>query len=1264
MKSLLGAVGWVALVLLAVPAGGAAQTTGEIIPGRYVVIFQKSVGSPDSVAQELSRKHKFRLRQVYRHAVRGMAIEVSGQGQERLLGNLRRDSRVRTIGNDRTLGAFAQMVPKGVNRINAEPGVGPNTGVGVRVAIVDTGLAFSHADLAANIDTSLSVTCVNGGGSCSPGGADDYNHGTFVGGIVAAVDNSLDVIGVGPQITLIAVKVLSSSGEGSFSDLTAAMDYLTGLNQSGTRVDVVNMSLGATCSTCTDNSTDATISAFHDAVRALVNSGTTVVVSSGNDGQNARTTVPASFDEVITVSAMVDSDGGPGGFGPPLCVLPWEPFCLEEAEDDSYASFANFGGDVDVTAPGVEETSLARTGGTSSGSGTSFASPHAAGVAALFIRDQIARGLGAPAPGAVQTALIQTGECHEGAGSVFAGTAGCQEVWPGDPDAIAEPLVRADNVINAGPPPVSDDVAVTSLSVRSPVARNSAESVAVGVANQGTQEETFTASLSDSLAATVSAPQSITLAAGTSTTLTFSWTPTINGSHLLTAAASTVPGESDTADNSQSATATVIDPTHDVAITAVTAPASVMQGNTANVAVTIANQGTFDETLAVSVADTPPAGGTAGTLSGAQTITLTSGSSTTLNFTWNTTGATFGLHTLTASAALSGDDDPADNSAATTSSVTEPPPAAPSNLAGAAISASQINLVWSDNSANEQGFRLERCKGSASVCDTYPANFAQIAELGPNVTSYSDTGLLSSTPYSYRVRAFNVSGNSPYSNTDETITPSAPHPPVAPSNLTATAVSSTQVNLTWQDNSTTESGFNIERCPGTAAFCDANPASFAYVTSRGVNNTSYSDTGRAPNTTYSYRVRASNADGYSAYTNTAEATTFPLTDPPAAPSNLVATAPSSSQINLSWTDNSTTEDGFRIERCTGAGCTNFAQIAQLAANATSYNNTGLASATPYTYRVRAYNAVDNSAYSNTAQATTRSNIPAAPSNLAATTASATQINLTWQDNSTNEAGFNIERCPGTAAFCDANPANFVFVTSRGVNNTSYSDTGRAPNTTYSYRVRASNADGYSAYTNTAEATTFALSEPPAAPSALTATTASSSQINLKWTDNATTEDGFRIERCLGTGCTNFAQIAQLAANATVYNSTGLAAATTYAYRVRAYNAVGNSTYSNTAEATTKPSIPVAPSSLAATAVSSSQINLTWADNSNNEDGFKIERCLGATCQNFAQVAQIGPNSTGYSNTGLASATAYRYRVRAFNAGGNSTYSNMVSATTQ
>jgi Subtilase family/Fibronectin type III domain len=188
---------------------------------------------------------------------------------------------------------------------------------------------------------------------------------------------------------------------------------------------------------------------------------------------------------------------------------------------------------------------------------------------------------------------------------------------------------------------------------------------------------------------------------------------------------------------------------------------------------------------------------------------------------------------------------------------------------------------------------------------------------------------------------------------------------------------------------------------------------------------------------------------------------------------------------------------------------------------------------------------------------------------------------------------------------------------------------------------------------------------PAAPSNLTATAASASQINLSWTDNANNESGFRIERCQGSGCTSFSQIAEVGAGVTSYSNTGLASGTTYVYRVRSYNAGGNSTYSNTASATTQAagSVPAAPSNLTATAASNSQINLSWTDNANNESGFRIERCQGFGCSNFAQIAEVGAGVTSYSNTGLNRITFYSYRVRAFNSAGNSGYSNTATRNT-
>jgi subtilisin family serine protease len=189
--------------------------------------------------------------------------------------------------------------------------------------------------------------------------------------------------------------------------------------------------------------------------------------------------------------------------------------------------------------------------------------------------------------------------------------------------------------------------------------------------------------------------------------------------------------------------------------------------------------------------------------------------------------------------------------------------------------------------------------------------------------------------------------------------------------------------------------------------------------------------------------------------------------------------------------------------------------------------------------------------------------------------------------------------------------------------------------------------------------------PPAAPANLIATSVSSSQINLTWTDSDNTETGFKVERCTGVGCSDFAQIATVAANAIIYSDTGLTASTSYTYRVSAYNTAGDSDYSNTASAVTQAAavVPAAPTNLVATAVSKSQINLTWTDNAGNEDGFRIERCKGATCTNFSQIATVGPDVTAFANTGLAANTSYRYRVRAYNASGTSGYSNIATAKT-
>ncbi len=299
-------------------------------------------------------------------------------------------------------------------------------------------------------------------------------------------------------------------------------------------------------------------------------------------------------------------------------------------------------------------------------------------------------------------------------------------------------------------------------------------------------------------------------------------------------------------------------------------------------------------------------------------------------------------------------------------------------------------------------------------------------------------------------------------------------------------------------------------------------------------------------------------------TPTPTPTATPTPSPtPLAPSNLTAAIVSASQINLSWVDNSGTENGFRVERCAGAGCTNFTQIAEIAANAAGFNDTGLAASTTYAYRVRAYNDGGNSDYSNSAGATTLVTLPNAPGSLSASAASSSQINLSWSDNSSNESGFRIERCQGSGC------TNFAQVAQVGAGATVYSDTGLSASTSYIYRVRAFNGGGDSAYSNISQATTSAPLSPPAAPTALKASAASTTQINLTWVDNSGNEDGFKIERCTDSGCKNFVQVAQVGSNSKSFSNTGLVANTMYVYRVRAFNAAGDSAYSSSASARTR-----------------------------------------------------------------------------------------------
>ncbi|MDB6025946.1 MAG: putative Ig domain protein [Verrucomicrobiales bacterium] len=283
-----------------------------------------------------------------------------------------------------------------------------------------------------------------------------------------------------------------------------------------------------------------------------------------------------------------------------------------------------------------------------------------------------------------------------------------------------------------------------------------------------------------------------------------------------------------------------------------------------------------------------------------------------------------------------------------------------------------------------------------------------------------------------------------------------------------------------------------------------------------------------------------------------------------APSGLNATVVDNDSIKLTWHDNSSIETSFTVQKSGTASTGPWTTVtSSLGANTQSYTVNSLGAGKKYWFHVRAQNSADTSPWSNVDNATTKDSKAAAPSGLTATASNDDVINLAWVDNSSNEDGFKIYR--------STDGTTFAAIKTVGIGVRTYSNTGLTGNRKYWYRVYSYNTAGNSSASNTASDTTA-----PQPPSALTATAGSGdlwNTINLAWTDNANSEVGFKIERATAAAGP-FTQIATNAASDITYTSTGLAVNTTYYFRVRTYNANGNSLYSNTASSPTGNAPPV------------------------------------------------------------------------------------------
>jgi uncharacterized delta-60 repeat protein len=466
-------------------------------------------------------------------------------------------------------------------------------------------------------------------------------------------------------------------------------------------------------------------------------------------------------------------------------------------------------------------------------------------------------------------------------------------------------------------------------------------------------------------------------------------------------------------------------------------------------------------------------------------------------------------------------------------------------------------------------------------------------------------------------------------------------PPQIPSPNIASEISSTSFKFNWASIL----GINQYEV-------DVSNDNFVTFLS-GYQNTFLKDTtltvnGLTPGTNYQYRLRALNEQGASLSSITLNVLTLP-----AKPISIAASSINQTGFIANWQAVNGASN-YLLDVSEKADFSNFLTAYQnRSLNLTGEQINGLKPNTIYYYRVRAVNISGNSDYSNIITVVT---LPATPLANLATNIGTAGFTANWQSvGSGNNIKYLLEVSNDnfvTLLPNFQNPITAITLTISGLNE----------GTIYQYRVRAINDAGLSSYSNTIQVGTLLN-----LPTNLKINEALLNKITIAWDDKSNVETGYEIQRSNFSG-TNYATLVTTNAGVTSYTDIAVLPNTQYFYRVRAVKNSDNlfSNFSNEANATTPQDpnliVPNAPSQVIAQAIAINQINLSWQDNSSNENSFVIESSVGNP-NSFQVIASVSANTTTYNHSGLTSGTTYFYRIRALNNGGGSAYSAIIGGTT-